>query len=70
MPGPQPTSVDPSQNGSAPANGGAGASADVTEAEALRPHAEDAFAGERRRSAAQDERPRPARWSCRRGPSR
>src|SRR3954466_8006430 len=30
--------------------------------EALRPHAEDAFAGELAALAAQDERPRPARW--------
>ncbi|MFI5962814.1 AAA family ATPase [Streptomyces asoensis] len=31
-------------------------------AEALRPHAEDAFAGELAALAAQDDRPRPARW--------
>ncbi|MBK3628525.1 ATP-binding protein [Streptomyces asoensis] len=32
-------------------------------AEALRPHAEDAFAGELAALAAQDDRPRPARWN-------
>ncbi|QJT03598.1 AAA family ATPase [Streptomyces asoensis] len=42
-----PTSVEPSGNESA---------------EALRPHAEDAFADELAALAAQDDRPRPARW--------
>ncbi|MDQ0959652.1 MoxR-like ATPase [Streptomyces sp. B4I13] len=42
-----PTSVDPSAN---------------RPADALRPHAEEAFAGELAALAAQDDRPRPARW--------
>ncbi|MFF5101861.1 AAA family ATPase [Streptomyces sp. NPDC000134] len=61
----EPTSVDPHQNGSAPVNTGPepGTSASAPEsAEVLRPHAEDAFAGELAALAAQDDRPRPDRW--------
>ncbi len=47
-----PMSVEPSPSESAPANG----------AEPLRPHAEHAFAAELSALAAQDDRPRPARW--------
>ncbi|MEU1051025.1 AAA family ATPase [Streptomyces sp. NPDC005876] len=61
----EPTSVDPHQNGSAPVNTGPepGTSAGAPgSAEVLRPHAEDAFAGELAALAAQDDRPRPDRW--------
>src|SRR5438132_14324110 len=43
----EPTNVEPKQG---------------SPAEALRPHAEEAFAGELAALAAQDDRPRPARW--------
>lgn len=46
---------------SAPASASA-ASAPAGEAEALRPHAEQTFAAELAALAAQDDRPRPARW--------
>ncbi len=46
----EPPTVDPGRSGSAPG------------AEMLRPHAEDAFAAELAALAAQDDRPRPARW--------
>ncbi|WP_030930225.1 ATP-binding protein [Streptomyces sp. NRRL S-646] len=66
----EPKSVEPSENGSAPVNStaaapasaGASAQAPAPGTEALRPHAEDAFAGELAVLAAQDDRPRPARW--------
>ncbi len=45
-----PTTADPSREGSAPGT------------EALRPHAENAFAAELAALAAQDDRPRPPRW--------
>ncbi len=48
----EPTSVDPRHEQSAHAN----------DAEELRPHAEHAFAAELAALAAQDDRPRPARW--------
>ncbi|MFF9057475.1 AAA family ATPase [Streptomyces sp. NPDC014882] len=50
-----PTSAEPRHDHSAPANGTPGQ-------EVLRPHAEDAFAHELAALAAQDDRPRPARW--------
>ncbi len=50
----EPTSVDPRRNGSAPA--------ETRPADTLRPHAEHAFADELAALAAQDDRPRPARW--------
>lgn len=67
----EPTSVEPSENGSAPVNSsattpasaGASAPASAHETEELRPHAEHAFAGELAALAAQDDRPRPARWN-------
>src|SRR4051812_40875744 len=63
-------STEPSGNGSAPVNpsvatpasAGAAAQAPAPEPEVLRPHAEDAFAGELAALAAKDDRPRPARW--------
>ncbi|MDI3097484.1 AAA family ATPase [Streptomyces rochei] len=48
------TTVDPSPEG--------GASRPVPGADALRPHAEEAFAAELAALAAQDDRPRPPRW--------
>ncbi|MFE8921277.1 ATP-binding protein [Streptomyces rochei] len=48
------TTVDPSRDG--------GASRPVSGADALRPHAEEAFAAELAALAAQDDRPRPPRW--------
>ncbi|MFC8200950.1 AAA family ATPase [Streptomyces sp. NPDC057298] len=72
-----PTSVDPSphQSEPAPTSGGAAGAAGARTAtatatapsapdagEELRPHAEDAFAAELAALAAQDDRPRPARW--------
>ncbi|GGY71421.1 ATPase [Streptomyces geysiriensis] len=48
------TTVDPSRDG--------GASRPVPGADALRPHAEEAFAAELAALAAQDDRPRPPRW--------
>ncbi|MEV7435140.1 AAA family ATPase [Streptomyces griseoviridis] len=65
----EPTSAEARGSGSAPANPTSGTApsptpraADVTGAEVLRPHAEDAFAGELAALAAQDDRPRPVRW--------
>ncbi len=52
----EPTSVDPRRNGSAPADTG------PARTDTLRPHAEHAFADELAALAAQDDRPRPARW--------
>ncbi|MDH6217447.1 ATP-binding protein [Streptomyces pseudovenezuelae] len=72
----EPTPVEPSGNGSAPANPsahtpgsasagasvGAGAHTSTHGEEVLRPHAENAFADELAALAAQDDRPRPTRW--------
>src|SRR6476659_10560695 len=41
---------------------GAGSGVEAAAAEALRPHAEHAFAHELKALAAADDRPRPARW--------